>query len=373
MHNYLNNTKNINMKNRYLFIFLIFYFIVSILSIYSSTFLLNKTYNNIYIKQIIWYLISFILIYFIYKKKKGFFFKYDKLLYVMGNIFLILVLIFGTNINGSKAWFNIFGVSIQPSEFMKIFLIIILSSTLSKNNIKNRSFKNELVIIGKCILLTLIPSILTFLEPDTGNIIIYFIILITMLFIYGIRYRWYLITIIIITIFLILFFYLYSYKQEIFINIFGTNLFYRIDRLSMWKNNESEQLRNALSATGSTSLTGYGIGKTPIYFPECETDFIASIIFSNFGIVFSIIFIIILLVFDILLLKLCLINKKRYKYLLVGITSIIIYGQVQNLGMNLGLFPITGITLPFISYGGSSLITYMILMGLVFNINKKTS
>ena len=361
------------MKNRHLIIFILFFFITSILSIYSSTFLLNKVYSNIYIKQIIWYIISFIFIFIIYKKKKGFFYKYDKLLYLIGNILLILVLFFGTEINGSKAWFNIFGISIQPSEFMKVFLIIILSTTLSKEKIKERTFKHELKVIIKCFILTLIPSILTFLEPDTGNIIIYFIILIAMLFVYGIRYRWYLISIIIITIFLVLFFYLYNYKQDIFINIFGTNLFYRIDRLIMWKNNESEQLRNALSATGSTSLTGYGIGKTPIYFPECETDFIASIIFSNFGIIFSIFFTLVLLIFDILLLRLCLNNKKRYKYLFVGITSIIIYGQVQNLGMNLGLFPITGITLPFISYGGSSLITYMILMGLVFNINKKTS
>ena len=369
MHNYLNNTKNINMKNKYLFIFLVLFFIISILSIYSSTFLLNKAYSTIYIKQIIWYLVSFILIYFIYKRKKGFFFKYDKLLYIIGNILLILVLIFGTSINGSRAWFNIFGISIQPSEFMKVFLIIILANTLSKSNVKDRSLKNELVIIGKCILLTIIPSILTFLEPDTGNIIIYLIILISMLFVYGIRYRWYIISIIVISIILLLFFYLYSYKQDIFINIFGTKLFYRIDRLIMWKNNDSIQLKNALSAVGSTSLTGYGIGKTPIYFPECETDFIVSIIFSNFGIIFSIIFIITLLIFDLLLLRLCLINKKRYKYLFVGITSIIIYGQIQNLGMNLGLFPITGITLPFISYGGSSLISYMILMGLVFNSN----
>ena len=370
MHIYINNTKNINMRNKHLFIFLVFYFIVSIISIYSSTFLLNKSYSNIYIKQIIWYIISYIIIYIIYKKKKGFFFKYDKLLYIIGNILLILVLFFGTEINGSKAWFNIFGISIQPSEFMKIFLIIILANTLSKYNAKERSFKRELIIICKCILITLIPSILTFLEPDTGNIIIYLIILISMLFVYGIRYRWYIISIIIIFIFLLLFFYLYNFKQDTFINIFGTNFFYRIDRLIMWKNNDSIQLKNALSATGSTSLTGYGIGKTPIYFPECETDFIVSIIFSNFGIIFSIIFIIVLLIFDILLLRLCLKYKKRYKYLLVGITSIIIYGQIQNLGMNLGLFPITGITLPFISYGGSSLISYMTLMGLVFNVNK---
>lgn len=370
MHNYLNNTKNINMRNNHLLIFIFFFFIISILSIYSSTFLLNKSYSNIYIKQIIWYLISFILTYFIYKKKKGFFFKYDKLLYIIGNILLILVLIFGTEINGSKAWFNIFGISIQPSEFMKVFLIIILATTLSKNNAKERSFKNEMIIIGKCILLTIIPSILTFLEPDTGNIIIYFIILISMLFVYGIRYRWYIISILLIIGLLVVFFYLYNYKQDTFINIFGTKLFYRIDRLIMWKNNDSIQLTNALAATGSTSLKGYGLGKTPIYFPEAETDFIVSIIFSNFGIIFSIIFILVLLVFDILLLKLCLKYKKRYKYLLVGITSIIIYGQAQNLGMNLGLFPITGITLPFISYGGSSLVSYMSLIGLVFNINK---
>ena len=373
MHNYLNNTKNINMKNKNLLIFIIFFFIISILSIYSSTFLINKTYSNIYIKQIIWYLISFILLFFIYKKKRGFFFKYDKLLYIIGNILLILVLIFGTEVNGSKAWFSILNISIQPSEFMKIFLIIILSTTLSKNNLKDRSFKNEITIIGKCTLLALIPSILTFLEPDTGNIIIYLIILVSMLFVYGIRYRWYIISIALLLILLSVFLYLYIYKQNTFIHLFGTNIFYRIDRLTMWKNNESEQLRNALAATGSTSLTGYGLGKTPIYFPESETDFIVSIIFSNFGIIFSFLFILILLIFDIFLIRLCLINKKRYKYLLVGITSIIIYGQVQNLGMNIGLFPITGITLPFISYGGSSLISYMILMGLIFNINKKTS
>ena len=80
MHNISNNTKNNNMKNRHLLIFIIFFFITSILSIYSSTFLLNKAYSNIYIKQIIWYIISFVLIYIIYKKKRGFFFKYDTLI-----------------------------------------------------------------------------------------------------------------------------------------------------------------------------------------------------------------------------------------------------------------------------------------------------
>ena len=361
------------MKNRYLMVFLIIFFIISITSIYSSTFILSSDYSNIHIKQIIWYIISFILIFILYKRPKGFFYKYDKLLYIIGIISLILVLIFGTSINGSKGWFNILNISIQPSEFMKIFLIIILSNTLSLYNPKNKSFKDELKIIGKCTILTLIPFILTFLEPDTGNSIMYLIILVIMLFIYGIRYRWYFISILLIIGLLGITYYLYVYKQDTFINIFGTDIFYRIDRLLSWKNNDSMQLKNALASSGSSPLFGYGIGKTPIYFPEAETDFISSIMIGNFGPIISIILIILIFVFDIFLIRLCLRYKKRNKYLISGVLSILIFSQIQNIGMNLGLFPITGITLPFISYGGSSLLTYMTLIGLIININKKTS
>lgn len=359
------------MKNKDLLIFIIMFFVVSILSIYSSTFILSSDYNNIYIKQIIWYLISFIILFLLYRLKKGFFYKYDKILYIIGIISLILVLIFGENINGTKGWFNILGISIQPSEFMKIFLLIILSTTLSKESPKNRSFKREIIIISKCTILTIIPFILTFLEPDTGNSIIYLIILVSMLFVYGIRLRWYIISLIILSIFIGIFSYIYIYKKDLFINTFGTKLFYRIDRIISWKNSDSMQLKNALAASGSTELLGYGISKTPIYFPEAETDFIASIIFSNFGPIISIIFLLITFIFDVLLIKLCLRNKKRNKYLISGIISILIFSEVQNIGMNLGLLPITGITLPFISYGGSSLLTYMILIGLIFNINKQ--
>jgi len=361
------------MKNRNLILFIVIFFIVSILSIYSSTFILSSDYSNIHIKQIIWYIISFILIFILYKRPKGFFYKYDKLLYIFGIILLILVLLFGTRINGSKGWFNILNISIQPSEFMKIFLIIKLSNTLSLNNPKNRSFKSELIIIGKCIILTLIPFILTFLEPDTGNSIMYLIILVTMLFVYGIRYRWYFISIILLLGLLAITYYLYINKQDTFISIFGTDIFYRIDRILSWKNNESMQLKNALASSGSSPILGYGIGKTPIYFPEAETDFIVSIILGNLGPIISIILVIIMLLFDIYLIKLCLRHKKRNKYLISGVISILIFSQIQNIGMNLGLFPITGITLPFISYGGSSLLTYMILIGLIININKKTS
>jgi len=359
------------MKNIKIIICLILFSIISVISIYSSTYLLSSNYKYIYLKQILWYLIGFVVIYLIYKKKKEFFFRYDLILYIFGNLLLLLVLFIGTKTNGARAWFSIPGIgSFQPSEFMKIVLIIVLSKQLN-NYKKDKNFKNELLIITKCFLLVLIPSILTFLEPDTGNVIIYFIILITMLFVYGIRYRWFIISFIIITVLISIFLYIYFKQKDIFISIFGTNFFYRMDRLLDWKNKEGMQLENALASTGSSPLFGYGVGKTPIYFPESQNDFISSIIFSNFGYVLSTIFMLITIYFDILLISIGIRLKEVNKYLISGIVAVIIFQQIQNIGMNLGLLPITGVTLPFISYGGSSLISYMILIGLIFNVNKK--
>ena len=133
------------------------------------------------------------------------------------------------------------------------------------------------------------------------------------------------------------------------------------------------QLDNALSAIGSAPKKGYGLTKTPIYFPEAQTDFIMAIIFSNLGIYFNIFFIILCFMFDYSILKICLTVENKNKYLVFSILSILVYQQIQNIGMDLGLIPITGITMPFISYGGSSLICYMILIGLIMNINKKIS
>ena len=266
------------MKNIKIILFIIFFSIISITAIYSSTFILSSNYKYIHIKQLIWYLIGFVIIFLFFTRKKEFFYKYDLILYIIGNLFLLLVLFFGAKTNGAKCWFSIPGIgSVQPSEFMKIILIIVLSKQL--NNFKNKkTIKNELMIITKCFLLVLIPALLTFLEPDTGNVIIYFVILITMLFIFGIRYRWFITSLIIFLILISLFLYLYFKQKETFIKIFGTNFFYRMDRILDWKNKEGMQLENALASSGSAPLWGYGIGKTPIYFPEAQNDFISSII-----------------------------------------------------------------------------------------------
>ena len=279
-----------------------------------------------------------------------------KLFYIIGIISLILVLIFGKEINYAKCWFQIPGIgNVQPSEFMKIILIITLSNTINKfhEEYNNPSIKQEFKF-----------------QPDTGVVLIYLLITIVMLFISGIRYRWFLIllSILILTIGTILF--IYFINTDLFIKIFGTDFFLRIDRLLDWSNGSGFQLENGMTAIGSSGIFGHGFGNTPIYFPEPQTDFIFAVYASNFGLIGAIILIGLIIYFDIKLISIAInSNKNINKYLISGIIGMLIYQQFQNIGMTLGIMPITGITLPFISYGGSSLLSYMIMVGIIFNIS----
>lgn len=366
------NYKKIN--NLRIVIPIILFSVISIITIYSSQTMLSSSFNDLYIKQIIWYLIGFILVIFISRKKNQTNDNLINILYIIGNILLVLVLFFGTEANGSRCWFTIPGIgSFQPSEFMKIFLILMIAKELEKSCKKNyqRTLRDEVKVIFKCFILTLLPTILTFLEPDTGIVFIYFIILLIMLFIFGIRYRWFFIGIIFMAIVLFAFFYLFFKQQNTFISIFGTDFFYRMDRLLDWSNGAGMQLTNALASSGSAGLFGYGLNNNPIYFPEPQTDFIFSVFTTNFGFIGASILLLLIIYFDYQLIKVGIKSSGKDKYIISGILSMIIFQQIQNIGMNIGLLPITGITLPFISYGGSSLISYMIIIGIVININNK--
>ena len=137
-----------------------------------------------------------------------------------------------------------------------------------------------------------------------------------------------------------------------------------------WSNKSGYQLENGMSAIGSGGLFGHGFASTPIYFPEPQTDFIFAVFASNFGFFGSLFLISLITFFDIKLILLALHSKDNIdKYIISGIIGMLIYQQIQNIGMTFGLIPITGITLPFISYGGSSLLSYMIMAGIIFNIS----
>lgn len=358
--------KKIKIDKTLLFCMLIFT-IVSLISIYSASMYLSKTLGNLVLKQALWYLVGFFLIFLVFKFKLSFFIKIAPYIYLLNNILLLGLLFFAPEINGSKCWYVINGFgSFQPSEFMKISLILMEVYTVEKFKKKHTEMnaKNELKLILLIGIIFLIPTILTFLEPDTGAVIIYFIITILILFISGIRFRWFLGVGLFAVIILSIFFGIYFFKQETFIKVFGSDFFYRIDRVINWQNGSGMQLENSLAAIGSSGFLGHGFNNTPLYFPEAGTDFIFTVFASNFGLVGSVLLILFILFFDLHLIKIGMDTKnKTHKYIIAGIIAILIYQQVQNISMTIGLLPITGITLPFISYGGSSLLAYMVLIG----------
>lgn len=360
--------------DKWLLIIVILFSVISIITIGSAQQLIGA--NDLMLKQLIWYGIGFIIIFIIMKIKNDFFIKNIWIFYIIGILLLVLLLIFGTPVNNAKCWFTIPGIgTFQPSEFVKIILIITLSAMINKFNTEysRPNCIKEFVFIIKVLFIVLIPSILTFLQPDTGVVLIYLLITFIMLFISGLRYRWFVlaITIILITIGSIVT--IYFINQDLFIKIFGTSFFLRVDRLLDWSSSSGYQLENGLSAIGSGGFFGYGINNTPIYFPEPQTDFIFAVYASNFGFIGSVFLIGLIAFFDIKLILLAIKTKTNInKYIISGIIGMLIYQQVQNIGMTIGLLPITGITLPFISYGGSSLLSYMLMLGFIFNISNET-
>lgn len=355
-------------KDNKCILFIIFlFFIISICSLYCSFFTISQ--DNFLIKQIIWYIIGFGFVFIIYKIGNDFFYNHALILYIICNILLILLLLFGSPINNSKCWFNIKGIgTIQISEFMKIALIIFLAQFCSKKD-KIMNLKEEFLFLVKVFFIFLLPSLLTFLEPDTGVVIIYFIISLTIIFTYGIRYRWFFILGGIIISLLAIILMTYFFNSNLFISIFGNSFFLRINRLLDWSNSSGYQLNRSLYTIGSANI---GLRQLNINIPESQTDFIFAVFSGSFGIIASLFLLGLLFYFDYRIIMIAKKSTKKVdKYALSGFAGMLIYQQFQNIGMTLGIIPITGITLPFISYGGSSLISYMIMIGFILNSNRR--
>ena len=330
-------------RNKMFYIILVILLVISLLG-------LNNFDNHYLIKQCIWSGIGFILFLFIKKFNLNILLKYSMLIYLLNVLFLILVLIIGNKINGAKAWLSFGGISLQPSELMKISLALVYYKLIMSNN------KSSIQII-KIFALFLIPSILVFLEPDTGAIIMYLIIMLVTLFNSKVKktYLYFLLGLGFTSI--IVFFILFFYKQNVIINILGTSIFYRIDRIIHFKNNY--QLNQALVYIGSAGLFGH---KDILYIPEAHTDFIFSFLIGRYGIIIGLIILTCYFTMDIIL-----VNNSKNNFMIEIFMYLFIYSQIQNILMNLGLFPIMGIPLPFLSYGGTNIIVLFVLLGICQN------
>ncbi len=354
-------------------IYLSLFFIISITSIYSFTTFLYSDNLVLVKKQIIYYVLGILLILLINKIGIKKILQISTYIYLVNVLLLLLVLIFGKEINGIKAWFNIPYIgSFQPSEFMKIGITLLVCKLISEFDKKNNGFKDEFILIIKIGIIVLIPSILTFLEPDTGAVIIYLLIMLICLFISSISKKWFILFFSLSVICIGFIVGLYFFNKDLFIKILGSNFFYRLDRLLDWTNSSGMQLENSVIAIASSKFFGNGINNILIYYPEGHTDFIFSSFASIYGLFGIIILFITIVLFDIRVLNIGKkVNNNYYKYIIITFLCIILWGQIQNISMTIGILPIMGITLPFISYGGSSLLSYMIMLGIILGIEKE--
>ncbi len=335
-----NNMKTI-LKNKYLIIIpLILLNLISLIYLYKTQY---------FTKQLFYLILSYLILFILSKINYKFINKHSRFLYIISIFLLTLVLIIGKEIKGAKAWLHIFNISIQPSEITKLTLTIYLASLVNKN-------KNFIYIF----LITLIPSILTFLEPDTGAIIIYIIIFLSTLKYLKINKKIIITSIIILTFFITANISLYFINKDILINIYGPNLFYRIDRLIAFQNQDNIQYINSLISIGSHNL---------LYIPENHNDFIFASIISKYNILF---FILILISYILIFIYyLSNITKKNNVSNIINfiILNTLLFQVFYNILMNLSLLPIIGIPLPFLSYGGSYLLTLYSLIGISINLN----
>jgi rod shape determining protein RodA len=331
------------------------------INIYSAT----KEYNFYYPKlQIMWMILGLITIYLILTLDYTLIKNYAVIIYWAGVIFLILNRFLGTITKGANSWIMIGSRGIQPSEFAKIGMIIMLAKKLDDMEGNINVPKNLLELI----FYAAVPMFLIVIQPDMGMTMVSFFIVLGIFYCMGLDYK----VIIGGATSLVL----------VIIGVWNSSIIkpYWKGRLTSFINPEQYELGYGLQliqsklALGSGGILGRGFGKG-IQFkfvPENHTDFIFAVLGEEWGLVGALI---LLLLYGKLIYQLIKIAKSSKDIfgtvICVGFISNLLFSIMQNIGMTMGLMPITGITLPFMSYGGSSLLTSFIALGLVLNVGMR--
>ncbi|MFD2116473.1 FtsW/RodA/SpoVE family cell cycle protein [Paenibacillus yanchengensis] len=297
---------------------------------------------------------------------------------IIGVIMLALVYAVGPEINGAKGWFKIKSFSFQPAEIVKLFIIIGLAAWMGKRKGEKLTFYRDLVPIG---LIVGIPFILVLITPDLGNAIIYLVILVGMLWIGNMKYSHVLIGLTVVVAGLVLSVSLFNtYNTEIADALRDKGKYHWYSRINTFINPEEAspaaryQVENAQIAIGTGGLTGKGFMEGSIknagLVPYTYSDSIFSVVGEEFGFQGSAI---LLLFYFLLIYRMIVIAYRCYDlraaYIVVGVISMFVFQIFENIGMMIGIMPVTGITLPFVSYGGTSLLLNMLSIGIILSIN----
>lgn len=299
-------------------------------------------------------------------------------LYGVGILLLIGVYLFGAEINGAKSWFKITETLLfQPAEFMKVLLILTLAAVIGRRRGDPLTFTADIIPVFA---ISFLPFLLVMIQPDLGNAIIYLFIVLGMLWIGNVKYRHVLIGLAIVIGSLVLFVSLFNtFNEEIKDYLSDKEKSHWYQRINTFINPENasddakHQSENSKAAIGSGGLTGDGYlqgqSKTRRLIPYPYSDSIFVVIGEEFGFQGAAV---LLLLYFLLIYRMIIIAfqcyDRRGSYIIIGIVSMFVFQIFQNIGMMIGLMPITGITLPFISYGGTSLLLNMLCIGIVFSI-----
>ena len=377
--------------------------VIGLLGIYSAQY---HTFDpNLYKKQLLWLVIGLIFVFSMQFFSLKIIYNYSYVFYGLLILSFIYIIFWGSFHMGARRWINLGIIQLQPSEIGKLVLVFTLARFYSSRNIDWK--KHTPLLIGSA--LTIVPVLLVFKQPDLGTSLVYIIVFISILFFSGISLFF------ILKMFSLLFFIiafnigiqffvtaliiygliLYKYNKNHLnsLILLGINIFLGISSSVAWDSLRLYQKMRILTflnpekysreggwqviqskiAIGNGGFFGEGFlqgSQTQLRFlPEGKTDFIFSVIGEEFG--FVGIFIVLSL-FSVMIYRSVKIsfntNNKFYFLIGMGITAIFLYQIFINIGMTIGITPVTGLPLPFLSYGGSSLLFNMIMIGVILNI-----
>ncbi|MDC0633334.1 FtsW/RodA/SpoVE family cell cycle protein [Candidatus Pelagibacter ubique] len=361
---YYNWWKNIN-KTIFLLIIILFSLGLFFSLVSTSLIASDKLDTNNYFfffKHLVYIFIGLLTLVFFSSLSENNLFRVSIYFFFITLFFLFLVPIFGTEVKGSKRWLNLFFLpQFQPIELLKPFIIIFVATILCSEKNYNIYIKYLLTIIS------IIPTgLLLIMQPDIGQTLLVFLSWAILVFVSGIN-----------LLFILLFISL-SILSLLYVVFFIPKFIYIKSRILSFFNPDGGthnfQSDKAIEAISSGGFFGKGIGegtlKTRV--PEAHTDYIVSVISEEFGVI-AIIFLLILFLFFIysVFKKIYLEKSEKNKLVLTGAISLIIFQVLIHLGVNIRLFPTTGMTLPFLSYGGSSIIGVSILSGIILNLTKR--
>ena len=361
---YYNWWKNID---KFIFSLIILLFLIGLFFSLVSTSLiasdkLNTNDYSFFFKHLIFILLGIILIFIFSSINQKKLLNYSVAIFLLSLFFLFLVPIIGIEVKGSKRWIDLYLLPrFQPIELVKPFLIIFISLILCNQKYTNIYFRYLFSFF-----ITLSIAFLLSLQPDLGQTLLVFLSWSILIFTSGISivFLFFLFSSLIIVFFYLIFFVgKFEYIKNRLLSFFNSD-----------NGTHNFQSDKALDSITSGGFFGKGIGegtlKTRV--PEAHTDYIISVISEEFGVIAIILILLLFLVFIYSVFKkVYLENNETIKLILVGSISLILMQAMIHIGVNIRLFPTTGMTLPFISYGGSSIISISILSGIILNLTKR--